>query len=152
MKIQITERQLKYVFEDEEISPRVVRVVNNLVDSILSILVNEKQYRDNEHIELIEYSSDTIVVAFMGEVLTFEFNNSIEESPYYRPGTYEDPPEGSDGYWSFEPSTLKYEKSFGDEFITVYEGKDFTNFIKNIPDWLDYKIQEELRMRYDDDY
>jgi hypothetical protein len=152
MKFVISESQLKRLTEEEEISPRLIVVINNMVNQILTDLRTKETYKKSEIIDIHEYNNYEIVIGYGNDILTFEYDNTMDEAPYYRPGTYDDPPEGSDGYWHLEAKTLKYEKLFEDDFITVYEGKDFTRFIKDLPEWLFENIQDLLRRNYGDDY
>lgn len=151
MKIQISESQLKRLTEDEEVSPRLIVAINNMIDQILTELRTKETYGKSEVVDIHEYNKYEIVIGYGNDVLTFEYDNTLDEAPYYKSGTYEDPPEGSDGYWYLEASTLKYEKLFEDEFITIYEGTDFTRFIKDMPEWLFENIQDLFRKDYGDE-
>ena len=150
MKIIISETQYNRLIESEEINPRLVKNISNLVDYILSVMNDKELYHKQSDIDVIDYDDEQIVIAYKDDTLTFTFDNSMDETPYYRPGTYEDPPEGSDGYWILEPIHLKYEKDFDGESILVYDGKDFTKFVEKLPNWLDEDIQDIFRKRYED--
>ena len=152
MKIVISETQYNRLIESSDVDHRIVKNLTNLVEYITSVMNDKELYNKQSDIDVIDYDGEMIVIAFKDDTLTFTFNSSMDEAPYYRPGTYEDPPEGSDGYWIFEPVHLKYEKDFDGESITVYSGKDFTRFVMNLPDWLDENIQDIHRKRYEGDY
>jgi hypothetical protein len=152
MKIIITESQYKHLIENSELDDRIVKNITNLVDYILSEIKTRDDYARSEMVDFHDYDTNQIVVGHGNDVLTFEFDHELEEEPYFIPATHEDPAEGSNGYWNLKSSNLKYEKLFDDEFITVYDGKDFTKFMRDIPNWLNDEIQDQLRERYEDGY
>lgn len=149
MRILLKEDQYLRLIENEEVSERLVRNITNLTQHISSVLNNVEEYKKQSDIDVIDYGSDNIVIAYKDETLEFTFDNEIEETPYYTPGTYDDPPEGSDGYWLLIPQHLRYTKDFEGEEVVIYDGKDFTKFVEHLPSWIDDDIQEIYRRNYD---
>lgn len=151
MKIIINESQYNRLLK-EEVDVRLVKNITNLTDYILSVIGDKERFYKQSEIDILDYDDETIVIAVNNDELTFIFDNELDEAPYYRPGTYEDPPEGSDGIWILKPLKLKYEKEFDGEMITVYDGKDFTKFVEKLPSWLDEEIQNIFRKNWEDRY
>ena len=151
MKLIINESQYNRLLK-EEVDGRLVKNITNLTDYILSVLNDKEKYHKQHEIDVLDYDGEIIVIGVNNDELTFLFNHELEETPYFRAGTYEDPPEGSDGIWRLEPIKLKYEKEFDGEMITVYNGKDFTKFVEKLPEWLDNEIQDIYRKRWNDEY
>ena len=151
MKLIINESQYNRLLK-EEVDNRLVKNITNLTDYILSVLNDKERYHKQHEIDVLDYDGETIVIAVNNDELTFLFDNKLDEAPYYDPGDYYNPPEGSDGVWHLVPVKLKYEKEFDGEMITVYNGKDFTKFVEKLPDWLDNEIQDIYRKRWNDGY
>jgi hypothetical protein len=60
--------------------------------------------------------------------LRYEFDLKIISAGYYRPGTYEDPPEGESAEYDFNDMKLTITDIEDGNDNVIYSGEDFSNF------------------------